>query len=70
MAQEDNLGLKPRLRLERRSQHMQQEAEERNHPVEIPDPPVHYRWIGFSAGSAILYRHGPNHFSFEPTRAS
>jgi hypothetical protein len=34
MAQEDNLGLKPGMRLERRSQYMQQQAEQRNHPAE------------------------------------
>jgi len=31
MAQEDNLGLQPRLRFERRSQYMQQQAKERAH---------------------------------------
>jgi hypothetical protein len=34
MAQEDNLGLKPRLRLERQSQCMQQQAKERDHSAE------------------------------------
>jgi transcriptional regulator of acetoin/glycerol metabolism len=37
MAQEDNLGLQPRLRLERRSQCMQQQDQERSHPAsDIP----------------------------------
>ena len=36
MAQEDNLGLQPRLRFERRSQYMQQQAKERN------SSPQHY----------------------------
>jgi hypothetical protein len=35
MAQEGNLGLKPGLRFERRSQYMEQQADERNHPAEI-----------------------------------
>jgi len=34
MAQEDNLGLQPRLRPERRRQYMQQQAEKRIHPAD------------------------------------
>jgi hypothetical protein len=34
MAQKDNLGLQPRLRLERRRQYVKQQAEERDHPAE------------------------------------
>jgi hypothetical protein len=37
MAQEDNLGLQPRLRLKRRSQYMQQQAKERTHPPTLAD---------------------------------
>ena len=44
MAQEDNLGRQPRLRLERRSQCMQQQAKERS-PIlpGLSDLSVHYR---------------------------
>jgi hypothetical protein len=37
VAQEDNLGLQPGLRLERRSQCMQQQAKEPNHSPTLPD---------------------------------
>jgi hypothetical protein len=61
MAQEDNLGLKPGLRLERRSQYMQQQAEERNHPPRLPDLPVHYRVdrvFGRDTDNGSCYRSG------------
>jgi hypothetical protein len=41
MAQEDNLGLQPRLRLERRSQCMQQQARNEVIPPRLSDLPVH-----------------------------
>jgi hypothetical protein len=44
MAQEDNLGLQPRLRLERRSQHTcSNKPKNETIPPRIPDLPVHYR---------------------------
>jgi hypothetical protein len=43
MAQEDNLGLQPCLRLERRRQYVKQQAKERNHSARLADLPVHYR---------------------------
>jgi hypothetical protein len=43
MEQEDNLGLQPRLRLERRRQYMLQKPRNESIPPRLPDLPVHYR---------------------------
>jgi hypothetical protein len=55
MAQEDNLGLQPRLRLERRSHACSNKTRNEGIPPRLSDMPVHYVWIGFSAGTTLEY---------------